>query len=183
MQLRTERLLLRPYQPTDAAALCDAKDVSHDHLKPWMPWAQHRPTLEKEQATIAYFQQKEADGIEWTRALFLHNGTFIGSSGYTLSDADVPCYEIGYWLDIRHIKQGYMQEAVRAQTDYLFGEKGANRVFIQCHAANTASAKVARALGFAQEAILRNHRRHVDGTLADSHVFTHTPQSWATALR
>ncbi len=178
MQLHTKRLLLRAYEETDAAALCDAKDISHEHLKPWMPWAQERPTLEKERGTIAYFNQKEANGKEWTRGLFLHDGTFIGSSGYTLSEADVPSYEIGYWLDIRHIKQGYMQEAVRAQTDYLFTQKGANRVFIQCHTGNTASAKVARQLGFEQEALMRNERRHVDGTLADSFIFAHTPASW-----
>ncbi|TKW60824.1 MAG: GNAT family N-acetyltransferase [Blastochloris viridis] len=182
MRLHTERLLLRAYADTDAAALCEAKDVSHDHLKPWMPWAQERPTLEKEYGTIAYLAKKEADGREWTRGLFLHDGTFIGSSGYKLKDVDVPSYEIGYWLDVRHTGKGYMQEAVRAQTDYLFKQRGANRVFIQCHAANTASAKVARALEFVQEAMLRNERRHIDGTLADSFIFAHTPESWQNTL-
>lgn len=178
MQLRTERLLLRAYEATDAAALYEAKDVSHEHLKPWMPWAQERPTLEKEHGTIAYFNQKEADGKEWTRGLFLHDGTFIGSSGYRLEDADTPEYEIGYWLDVRHTEKGYMTEAVRALAEALFQQKGANRVSIHCHAENHASAAVAKRLGFAWEGRLRNHRRHVNGTLADTLIFAHTPESW-----
>lgn len=176
--LTTPRLTLRPYVSTDAAALCDAKHASHAELKLWMPWAQELPSLEKEQGTIAYFQQKEADGKEWTLGLFLPDGTFLGSSGFRLDDKDVPSYELGYWLDSRHTGKGYMTEAVKAQTTFLFQQKDAQRVFIQCHSLNHASAAVAQRLGFVHEATLRNERRHVDGTLADSLIFAHTPESW-----
>src|SRR5262249_24384090 len=35
----TERLVLRCWEPSDAAALKEAVDASIDHLLPWMPWA------------------------------------------------------------------------------------------------------------------------------------------------
>ena len=38
----TERLVLRCWEPRDAAALKEAVDASLDHLRPWMPWAQQR---------------------------------------------------------------------------------------------------------------------------------------------
>jgi RimJ/RimL family protein N-acetyltransferase len=182
MHLSTERLTLRPYQLTDAPALLAAKLASRKELKKWMPWAQEEPTLTTENGTITFFQHKIDTGTEWTLALFLHDGTFVGSSGFTLKDEEIPSYEIGYWLATPHTGQGYMAEAVMAQTTYLFETRKAGRVEIHCHANNFKSVSVARKLAFKREARLRNHRRHVDGKLADTLVFSHVPESWKAFL-
>ena len=42
-RIRTERLLLRCWEPSDAAALRAALAVSREHLLPWMPWAASEP--------------------------------------------------------------------------------------------------------------------------------------------
>ena len=42
-RIETERLVIRCYQPQDAALLKAAIDESLDHLRPWMPWAVHEP--------------------------------------------------------------------------------------------------------------------------------------------
>ena len=39
----TERLLLRPYDPDDAALLKEAVDTSLDHLRRFMDWAWAAP--------------------------------------------------------------------------------------------------------------------------------------------
>ena len=41
--VRTERLIIRCWQPADAVLLKDALDTSLDHLRPWMPWAAEEP--------------------------------------------------------------------------------------------------------------------------------------------
>ena len=41
-RIETERLVLRCYEPRDAALVKDAIDSSLDHLRPWMPWAEQR---------------------------------------------------------------------------------------------------------------------------------------------
>lgn len=178
MELQTARLYLRPYKPEDATCLHTAKQASQPELQPWMPWAQKPSTVEGAAATIAHFQQRAEQDEEYPLAIFTHAGEFVGSTGYSPGNRAVPEYEVGYWLDTRHTGQGYMHEAVQALTAYLFGQKGANRVEIICNAANHRSAKVAKKMGFVQEAHLHNKRRDVKGELAAEKVFAHTPQSW-----
>lgn len=38
-RIRTARLLLRCYEPTDAAALITETAANREHLAPWMQWA------------------------------------------------------------------------------------------------------------------------------------------------
>jgi ribosomal-protein-serine acetyltransferase len=38
-ELRGERVLVRPYQESDAQALFEAVAESRDHLRPWLPFA------------------------------------------------------------------------------------------------------------------------------------------------
>jgi RimJ/RimL family protein N-acetyltransferase len=42
-RIETERLVLRCYEPEDAALLKEAVDASLEHLQPWMPWARFEP--------------------------------------------------------------------------------------------------------------------------------------------
>lgn len=184
MHLKTERLILRPYVMEDATRLYQAINASLPELKPWMVWAQEESSLEKGRATITHFHKEMAEEREIPLAIFLHDGTFVGSSGYFIrdkADKDVPKFELGYWQDSRHAKMGYIREAVTAQTTALFNNLGANRVEIHCNADNHNSANVALKLGFALEGRLRNERRHL-GKLADSLIFSHIPESWQAFL-
>ena len=53
-RIETERLVIRCYEPRDAAMAKEAIDSSLDHLRPWMPWTENEPqTLEEWKA--AYF--------------------------------------------------------------------------------------------------------------------------------
>jgi hypothetical protein len=40
----TERLVIRCWEPDDAASLKLAVDASLPHLRPWVPWAANEPT-------------------------------------------------------------------------------------------------------------------------------------------
>jgi RimJ/RimL family protein N-acetyltransferase len=178
MHLSIKNLHIRAYEQTDAPQLFAAIQASMPELSKWMDWAQSPPTLEKVHETIAMFEEQIASGKEHPLAIFLQDGTFVGSSGYRVINKAVPSFEIGYWLDTRYTGKGIMTEAVVAQTEFLFEDLKAQRVDIQCHADNTPSMKVALNAGFKMEATLRNHRRHVDGTLADTKILTHTPETW-----
>lgn len=43
-RIRTERTIVRCWNPTDAVLLKEAIDSSLDHLRPWMSWAEQEPT-------------------------------------------------------------------------------------------------------------------------------------------
>lgn len=54
-RIHTRRLVLRCWHPSDAALLKAAIDANLDHLRPWLPWAQHEP--EDLQAKIERLRQ------------------------------------------------------------------------------------------------------------------------------
>ena len=51
-RIHTQRLVLRCWQPTDAPLLKAAIDASLEHLRPWLPWAQHEPKTSTGRSSI-----------------------------------------------------------------------------------------------------------------------------------
>src|SRR5262249_27870811 len=49
-RIETERLVIRCYEPGDAALMKDAIDSSLEHLRAWMPWAEAEPQTLAEKA-------------------------------------------------------------------------------------------------------------------------------------
>ena len=43
-RIETDRLVIRCYDPKDAFLVKESVDESIEHLRPWLPWAQHEPT-------------------------------------------------------------------------------------------------------------------------------------------
>lgn len=94
------------------------------------------------------------------------------------SEADVA--QFGYWLASDARGRGLATRAAALMTGWLF-ELGAARVFVTIQTENTASAAVARRLGFTHEGTLRaaaawNGQRH------DVDVFAALPADWAGGL-
>jgi RimJ/RimL family protein N-acetyltransferase len=175
-ELRGERVLVRPYRETDAAALQEAVAESRDHLRPWLPFADEHRTVEESlifiRQVMARWLLRESLGV----ALFdAATGRYVGGSGLHPRNWQVPAFEIGYWIRKSAEGKGYVTEAVRLLTDYAFMELAAQRVMIRCDARNTRSAAVPRRLGFVEEALVRNEAIAFDGTVRDTLVFSLTP--------
>jgi ribosomal-protein-serine acetyltransferase len=56
--------------------------------------------------------------------------------------------DLGYWIHVDHIGQGYAQELARGLTEAAFGVEGIDRVEIHHDKANERSRGVPMALGF-----------------------------------
>jgi RimJ/RimL family protein N-acetyltransferase len=182
-QIETERLIIRAPRPGDGPAINEAVCASLEHLRPWMPWAQHVPTLEESEATV---RQGAARWITredlWMMIIRKADGLWLGGSGLHRIRWDVPRFEIGYWIRPEAEGQGYVSEAVRAITSFAFGTLHAERVEIHCEAANTRSAAVAQRCGYTLEGRLRSHSRNNQGELVDDLIFSMLPPEWE-ALR
>lgn len=92
------------------------------------------------------------------RALALvieHDGTPIGDVLLWFVDADRRVAEIGWVLDPDHGGRGFAREAVSAVLQVAFDHYRVHRVSAQMDARNTASAKLATAVGMHHEAHLR----------------------------
>lgn len=176
-QLETERLILRAPRPGDGAAGNEAVRESEAELQPWMPWANPLPTPEDTEEAYRQMAAQWVTREGLAMVLFRkEDGLFVGGSGLICRDWDVPFFEIGYWVRTSLQGQGYMTEAVLAQTRFALDVLGARRIEIRMDARNKRSAAVAERAGYQFEGRLRHFMRAVDGTLADMLIYSVTAE-------
>lgn len=171
MEIRTERLLLRPWRVADAGLLKDAIDRNLTHLRAWMAWAMDEPSpLGIIEARVLKFEQDFAAGSDSIYAIFFADeSAVLGGTGlHPRIDGGV---EIGYWLDRRQLRQGYATEAARALVSEAFRHAEIRRVQIRCDPMNARSAAVPRRLGFAHIDTLVGDETAPDGSARDTMVW------------
>ena len=172
--IRTERLLIRCYEPADAPALKEAVDSSIEHLLPWMPWAQFEPqSLEEKVALLRSFRGRFDLGEDFVYGVFAPDGSqVLGGTGLHTRLGE-GAFEIGYWIREGRIGEGLATELSAALTRVAFEVCGVDRVEIRVDPANERSAAVPRKLGFGEEATLRRRLpAGEDGEPRDVIVFT-----------
>ncbi len=155
-RIETERLVIRCYEPRDAALLKDAIDSSLDHLRAWMPWTEHEPqTLEEKTGLLKAFRSQFDLGDNFVMGIFsADESEVIGGTG--LHPRNEPGgLEIGYFIRASATRQGYVTESTAALTRVGFEICGADRIEIRIDPENEASLGVPRKLGYIEEATLR----------------------------
>ncbi|PLR99819.1 GNAT family N-acetyltransferase [Bacillus sp. T33-2] len=172
-RIETERLYIRPCRPGDGNVVHDAIEASRQELLKWLPFAQVSRPAEEVEAGIREAYAKFIMREDFRLNIYRKDGdAFVGSTGLHRIDWDVRKFEIGYWCDSRHQKNGYITETVETLTKFAFDHLAANRVEIRCDPNNTASRRIAEKLGFNLEGILRNNSLTADGTaLRDTCIF------------
>ena len=180
-ELSGERVLVRPYQESDAHSLFEAIAESREHLRPWEPFADAHQTVEESRDLIIRWI------AQWMLREYLSVGLwdcathrYVGSSSLRPESWEAGSFEIGYWVRASAAGQGYITEAVKLLVEYAFTHLHANRVEICCDERNERSAAVARRLGFVQEGRLRNHALTHLGELRTTLVFSLTPEDRST---
>jgi RimJ/RimL family protein N-acetyltransferase len=175
-ELRSPRLLLRPYRPEDADQVFAAVDESRPHLRPWMAWVDGHLSVDDSWDWCARC------AATWLLRTELTVGVFAATSGRHLGcvslhdpDWDLRAFRIGYWLCASAVGQGFATEAVSMLVDLAVGSLAARRVELRCDARNGPSRRVAERVGFVLEGQLRNAFLAPDGQPADELVFALTP--------
>ncbi|HVU54296.1 MAG TPA: GNAT family protein [Puia sp.] len=164
-RIRTERLVLRCYEPGDAPRLHQAIIRSIDHLRPWLPWVQQEPKdLEARIGLIRMFRGQFDLGLDYAFGIFdREEKEVIGSTGLH-TRIGKNAREIGYWIGVDHIGKGYATEAVGALLRAAFDIEGLSRIEIRCAPENIRSRHVPEKLGFRMEGIIKRslHDNMVD---------------------
>jgi RimJ/RimL family protein N-acetyltransferase len=156
-ELRTARLLLRPWRTDDALALKPILERDIAHLGPWIPAhvAQPAPLPELEER-LAGFAADFANDLKWRYALVtLDTATLLGEVGLfprsptgRVPFADADRVELGYWLRSDATGHGFVSEAARVLLDVAAGLPEFSCVEIRCDARNAPSAAIPRRFGF-----------------------------------
>ena len=153
-ELQTERLLLRPFQATDAPAvqtLASAAEVAATTLVPH-PYPEGAAA-----AWIASHAEAAARGerFEWAierRA----DRALLGVIGLGLETAHRRG-AVGSWLGVPFWNQGYATEAARRVVAFGFAELDLHRIEGPFFPRNAASARVLEKVGMRYEGTLRGH--------------------------
>lgn len=157
MEVRTARLVLRPWRAGDAAALEPILRANQAHLGPWIPPTVSTPASQRELAArLAGFADDFAADRSWRYAVFTAgDGELLGELDLFARDATgrVPLAsadraEIGYWLRADRTGMGYATEGAQAMIDVASHIPAFTLIEIRCDARNARSAAVPARLGF-----------------------------------
>ena len=142
-------VVVRRVRASDAGAIAAAVGASLDELRPWMPWATPEAASRSNQlARVAEADHRWASGLSYTYSvLTAETGTLVGEVALHRRTGD-GSVELGYWIAAGQTGRGYVTSASAALSSVALQLDGVDRVEIHCDAANTASAAVARRLGY-----------------------------------
>jgi ribosomal-protein-alanine N-acetyltransferase len=154
-ELRTSRLVLRPFQREDVSPvvrLAGVKEIAATTLQIPHPY--------KEEDARAFLARANDDfraGRSISFAISLPaSGELCGAVGLHIADANKHA-ELGYWIGVPFWGRGYATEAARAAVTFGFGTLCLNRIFAHHFAGNTASQRVLEKIGMRHEGRFRQH--------------------------
>ena len=167
--IRTQRIILRPWQPEDLQDFYAYASVDGvGQMAGWMP---HKNIEESERILNMFIREKKTFALEY-------NGKVIGSLGIEEYDEEaLPEFagkrgrEIGYVLSKDYWGMGLMPEAVSAVIDYLFDEVGVDFLVCGHFTDNDQSRRVQEKCGFKHYKLIKSETRY--GMVKDS---------WASVL-
>ncbi|MDF1701645.1 MAG: GNAT family protein [Planctomycetota bacterium] len=169
--VETEHLVLRWWQPEDAAALHAAVASDRAALLPWLPWAATtHATIEDSAATIAFFTEKRDLGEDYTMGAFDRTtGEAVGGTGFHRLVPEAEEAECGYWIRGSRQREGLCTEMTRAILTAGFRDWGFRRIHLTCAGGNMGSRGVLAKIGIPQEGCDRQ-ARWIEGVGYDDHL-------------
>ena len=122
----------------------------------YMPWLNIQ-NAEQEFDFLRNAEKGWKNKTKATHGIYLRqNGDFVGICTMFNINWDEETGEIGYWLDPKYARHGYMSEAANAVANEFF-DMGFQRITILANPENIASCKVAEKCGFTREGIMRSY--------------------------
>ncbi|MFE7665275.1 GNAT family N-acetyltransferase [Streptomyces celluloflavus] len=168
LTLTTDRLVLRPFEPSDAAAVhaaCQEPDIPRWTSVP-SPYGLQDAERFVGTASSEGWRDDTTYGFAVTAKA---DGSLVGAMALVrlaqLRTSERQA-ELGYWTTKEHRGQGYTAEAARAVARWAFRDLGVERLEWLAEAGNHGSRAVARKVGFQMEGTLRARLLH-EGTRRD----------------
>ena len=177
--LETERLILRPFESSDAGAV---QRFAGDRTIADTTLAIPHPYEGGMAEEWISSHEQGFDSGEHVAFAIVNTQTNQLVGAVSLDDIS-PCHrraELGYWIGTPYWTKGYCTEAVRAVVDYGFRVLNLNRIQGRCLKRNPASGRVMQKLGLTREGCLRQYVKKWD-EMEDVYVFGILRSEWETA--
>lgn len=160
MHLNTQRLLIRDFEPGDAADL-------HAILGDEETMANCEPAYDfaKTERFLSDFCIGRKGAVA---AIHRESGRLIGYILFSRLDEGV--YEIGWFFNRRYWRQGYAYEACKAVIDHAFDELDAHKIFAET-IDSVKSVSLMQKLGMKLEGVQRKQTKDNDGNWADLYFY------------
>jgi RimJ/RimL family protein N-acetyltransferase len=98
-EIRSPRLVLRPFQERDAGQLLAAIEESREHLAPWLAWPPNIQTLDDARDLCLRWAARWTLRTDLGFGIFeAEDGRFLGAIGLHDPNWGLRSFEIGYWL-------------------------------------------------------------------------------------
>lgn len=151
--LRTNRLVLRPFERSDARTvqrLAGERAIADTTLAIPHPYPDGVA-----EAWIATHAAGFADGSQATFAMTLTDGEVVGAIALHIAPAHSRA-ELGYWVAVPHWNRGFATEAARALVGFAFSDLHLHRIQARHLTRNPASGRVLVKLGMRFEGVNRH---------------------------
>ena len=164
MQIKTERLLIREYEPSDFERVhIYGSDPDFSKYEPWGP--------NSEQDTHNYIEDMIALANVPNRSKFemavCLNGVLIGGCGIRRESQNSSIAALGWAINREFQNQGYATEAAKALIEFGFKQLNLSVIYATCDSRNTASYKVMEKAGMKRVGLLISNRE-IKGHVRDS---------------
>ena len=178
--LRGQHVVIEPLQAAHVAGLRTA--AADGEL--WRCWYTNVPTPDAVDAYIASALKMQAAGDALVFTVRDAAGDVVGTTRYYDLDQTVPRLSIGYtWYAQRAHRTGLNTDAKLLLLGHAFETLGCIAVALETSWFNHASRTAIARLGAKQDGILRSHKRHADGSVRDTVVFSVIASEWPAVKR
>lgn len=150
-RIETERLILRPFELTDAEAMFK-NWASDPEVTKFLTWPAHQDVDVSRTVLVEWVNKyKHEDFYQWAITLKSHGDEPIGTISIVEHDDRIQKVHVGYCIGRNWWNMGITSEALDALIDFFFNEVKVNRVDSRHDPKNPNSGKVMEKCGMTYE--------------------------------
>ena len=173
--LRGTHASLVPLEASHAEALSAAS--AEGDL--WKLWYTNVPSPQTMEEDIAMRLGRQATGEMLPFTVLDKEGVPAGMTTFANIDHDSPRVEIGYTWYARRVQRTPLNtECKRLLLAHAFETLGCIAVEFRTSSFNRASRRAIERIGAKLDGVMRNHRRHANGVLRDTYVYSIIEMEW-----
>ena len=156
--IQTKRTTIRRYQKGDGAAIyaLAERNNNREHLKGIADDIAGLKSVDEAEVKARKHRAEWAKRDRFVAGVW-DSEVYIGEIWIEPENWDVPCFEIGWFVDKGYEGEGLAYEAAEACIEFIFNELDAHRIFAKTSDNNTRSYRLAERLGFTKEGHLREN--------------------------